>query len=142
MMRIYRRLPIALCAVTLAVAGLVATLSVGRVSAQAPIVHDLKALNVSGAGLYTPNKAPLEPAAVMKLPIGSITPKGWLRNQLQLDADGMSGHLEDISHFLKFDGNGWVDPRSNNGWEELPYWLRGYGDLGYVLGDARINADS
>ena len=25
-----------------------------------------------------------------------------------------------------------------NGWEELPYWLKGYGDLGYVLHDPKI----
>ena len=25
-----------------------------------------------------------------------------------------------------------------NGWEELPYWLKGYGDLGYVLHDSVI----
>ncbi|MBD3174174.1 MAG: transcriptional initiation protein Tat [Armatimonadia bacterium] len=28
------------------------------------------------------------------------------------------------------------------GWEELPYWLKGLGDLGYVLGDERIIAEA
>ena len=28
--------------------------------------------------------------------------------------------------------------RGTDGWEELPYWLKGYGDLGYVLKDEAI----
>ena len=27
---------------------------------------------------------------------------------------------------------------SRGGWEELPYWIRGYADLGYVTGDATV----
>ena len=52
----------------------------------------------------------------------------------------MIGHLEEISPWCKFQGNAWVDPhgRGKNGWEELPYWLKGYGDLGYVLKDEAI----
>ena len=106
----------------------------------APTVRDLKTLTTSlAAGLYTPNRAPLQPAFLMKLPIGSIQPRGWLREQLVLDANGLSGHIDEISEYLQYEKNGWVDPKSDDGWEELPYWLRGYGDLGYVLGDARIN---
>ena len=43
---------------------------------------------------------------------------------------------------MKFEGNGWVDPEGRSGWEELPYWLKGYGDLGYVLGDETIIAEA
>jgi len=93
------------------------------------------------AGFYTPNRAPLQPTAFMKLPIGNITPKGWLRHQLELDADGLSGRLEEISDYLKFENTGWVDPKKS-GWEEATYWLRGYGDLGYVLKDPKIIAEA
>jgi hypothetical protein len=107
------------------------------------VVRNIKTISVTRAGgLYTPNRAPLEPTAFMRLPIGSIKPSGWLRQQLTLDANGLPGRLAEVSDFLKFEGNGWVDPKSNTGWEELPYWLRGYGDLGYVLDDPKINADS
>ena len=31
-------------------------------------------------------------------------------------------------------GNAWTDRsgQGHSGWEEMPYWLKGYGDLGYV----------
>ncbi len=67
-------------------------------------------------------------------------PKGWLRHQLELEAQGTIGHLEELSHWCKFEGSAWADPNGlgDNGWEELPYWLKGYGDLGYVLQDPAI----
>ncbi len=89
---------------------------------------------------YTANREPLEPSPLIKLPIGRITPKGWLRHQLELEAAGMTGHLEEISKWCKFDDSAWADPQGQgqNGWEELPYWLKGYGDLGYVLDNQEI----
>ena len=89
---------------------------------------------------YVGNRAPLTPSPFLKLPIGSIKPKGWLRKQLQLEADGFVGHLMEISRFLKKDGNAWLSPKGegHSPWEEVPYWLKGFGDLGYVLGDKRI----
>lgn len=90
--------------------------------------------------LYPANRAPLAPSPLVKLPIGSITPKGWVRHQLELEAEGMTGHLPEISKWCKFEGNAWADPqgKGHSGWEELPYWLKGYGDLGYVLKDETI----
>lgn len=90
--------------------------------------------------LYLSNKEPLLPSPLVKLPIGSIEPKGWLRHQLELEANGMTGHLPELSSWCKFDGNAWTDPqgKGKNGWEEVPYWLKGFGDLGYVLKDQRI----
>jgi len=89
---------------------------------------------------YTANRAPLMPSPLVKLPIGAITPKGWLRHQLELEAHGMIGHLSEISKWCKFDGNAWAttNGEGHSAWEELPYWLKGYGDLGYVLKDEPI----
>ncbi len=94
--------------------------------------------------LYTENRDPLLPSAFIKLPIGAITPRGWLLRQLELERDGMTGHLEEISKWCKFDGNAWTSPdgQGENGWEEVPYWLKGYGDLGYVLKDQKIIAEA
>jgi hypothetical protein len=93
---------------------------------------------------YVGNRAPLVPSPFYKLPIGSITPAGWLRHQLELERDGMTGHLEQISPWLDFAKSSWADPqgRGEYGWEELPYWLKGYGDLGYVLKDPAIIAEA
>ena len=90
--------------------------------------------------LYVGNREPLLPSPLLKLPIGSITPKGWLRNQLEIEAQGMTGRLPEISQWCKFEGNAWSDPQGqgHSGWEELPYWLKGYADLGYVLKDEAI----
>jgi hypothetical protein len=85
---------------------------------------------------YIGNRPPLLPSPLIKLPIGSITPKGWLRNQLELMANGMTGRLREISEWLR-DDSGWLTMKKR-GWEEEPYWLKGFGDLGYVLKDERI----
>lgn len=93
---------------------------------------------------YISNRAPLTPSPLIKLPIGSIRPEGWIRGQLTRTANGFTGHLTEISPWCVFEGNAWVSPtgEGKNGWEEVPYWLRGFGDLGYVLKDKRITDEA
>jgi hypothetical protein len=91
-----------------------------------------------GNRFYLGNRAPLLESPLIKLPIGSIQPRGWLRQQLLRMADGMTGRLADHSTFLH-PTSGWLTfIKDREGWEELPYWLRGYGDLGYVLKNEKI----
>jgi len=89
---------------------------------------------------YVGNRPPLTPSPFMKLPIGAIEPQGWVRRQLELQADGFVGHLLEISRFLKKEDNAWLSPegKGHSPWEEVPYWLKGFGDTGYVLGNQRI----
>ena len=89
---------------------------------------------------YVGNRPPLLPSPLVKLPIGAIEPRGWVRTQLELESEGFSGRLTEISEFLRKDGNAWLSKsgQGERGWEEVPYWLKGFGDLGYVLGDKRI----
>jgi len=89
---------------------------------------------------YTGNRTPLRPVPFYKLAIGSIQPRGWLRHQLELSREGMVGRLGEISPWLRKEGHAWLsrDGRGHSAWEELPYWLKGYGDLGYVLQDPQI----
>ncbi len=100
---------------------------------------------VPGANsFYVSNRSPLTPSAFVKLPIGSITPRGWLRHQLELEREGMIGRLKEISPWLDFQKSAWANKegKGERGWEEMPYWLKGYGDLGYVLRDDAIIAEA
>ncbi|MEU2372194.1 RICIN domain-containing protein [Streptomyces pseudogriseolus] len=81
------------------------------------------------------------PDAFRRLPAGSVTPRGWLAGQLRLQLDGLCGRYEEISHFLDFDTTGWVHPE-RPGWEELPYWLRGYVPLAVATGDTAALANA
>ena len=89
---------------------------------------------------YISNRPPLVPSPLVKLPIGAIEPKGWLLSQLQLMRKGFTGRLQEISRFLNKD-SGWITLQGR-GWEEMPYWLKGYGDLGYILKDQKIIAEA
>jgi hypothetical protein len=86
---------------------------------------------------YAGNQPPLRPSPFIKLPIRSIRPEGWLREQLKLQAAGFHGHLTEISGFLRKENNAWLSPdgQGERGWEEVPYWLKGFGDCAYILGD-------
>ncbi|NLG51304.1 MAG: transcriptional initiation protein Tat [Chloroflexi bacterium] len=76
------------------------------------------------------------PEALTKLPLGSVRPAGWLKHQLDLMVDGMTGRLPELSRFLA-PKNGWFGG-DNEGWEEQPYWLRGFHDLAVLTGDPRL----
>lgn len=91
-------------------------------------------------GYYVSNRAPLLPSRFIKLPIGSIHPEGWLRQYLELQRDGLTGHLGEISAWLEKKDNAWLSPdgSGDHGWEEVPYWLKGYGDLAYLLQDSAM----
>lgn len=78
---------------------------------------------------------PVLPRAYKPLPIGSVTPKGWLLKQLKLQADGLSGHLSqfwnDIQNSIWLGGNG-----DGGLHERAPYWLNGIVPLAYLLKNA------
>jgi len=93
---------------------------------------------------YVSNRPPLKQNLLIKLPVGSIKPQGWLRRQLELQADGFHGHLLEISKFLDKEDNAWLnsDGRGERGWEEEPYWLKGFSNCGYVLGNEHMIKES
>ncbi len=106
-------------------------------SAHAVAVDQAGGPPATRGGHYVPQRAPLKPVPFQKLPPGAIEPRGWLAQQLELQVNGLCGRYDEISDFLVYDTNGWVDP-AQGAWEELPYWLRGFGDLGYVTGDTGV----
>lgn len=61
-----------------------------------------------------------------------LKPEGWLKRQLEIQAEGLSGHLDLI----------WPDIRESkwiggdkDGWERVPYWLDGFIPLAFLLDD-------
>lgn len=91
---------------------------------------------------YASNREPLMPQQFIKLPAGSIKPGGWLLTQLQLQKDGLNGHLGEISAWLQKEDNAWLKSGGKWGWEEVPYWLRGYAGLSYLFEDKNMLAEA
>ena len=84
------------------------------------------------------NRAPLAGQPFYLLPTGAIRPLGWLTSQLQVQADGLGGHLDEI----------WPDVGPNSGWlggtgeswERGPYFLDGLLPLAWQLDDPKLKA--
>ncbi|HWD21209.1 MAG TPA: beta-L-arabinofuranosidase domain-containing protein [Verrucomicrobiae bacterium] len=114
----------------------------GAVGAEVDVVSrpDISATNP----FYLSNRAPLLPSQFIALPSTAITPRGWLRVVLQRQRDGLTGHLGEISGWLQKEDNAWLsrDGKGKYGWEEVPYWLRGYIELAYTFNDAKMIAES
>lgn len=87
---------------------------------------------------YYGNKAPLQSGRLIKLPFGTIHPKGWLRKYLEMHRDGLMGQLGTISAWLDKKDNQWLSGSGSHGWEEVPYWLKGYASTAYLLDDAEM----
>ncbi|MCS7059594.1 MAG: hypothetical protein NZM14_00365 [Thermoflexales bacterium] len=68
--------------------------------------------------------------AFSPIPLGSIRPAGWLLNQLSIQADGLSGHLDEF--WPDVAQSGWIGGEAE-GWERGPYWLDGLVPLAYLL---------
>ncbi len=71
------------------------------------------------------------------LPLGSIRPQGWLARQLRLQADGISGHLDEF--WPDVQGSRWFGGNTE-GWERAPYWLDGLIPLAFILDDPALKA--
>ncbi len=90
------------------------------------------------AGAPIKNRAPLAKNAFYLLPLGAVRPTGWLLDQMKIQANGLSGHLDET----------WADVGSNSAWlggtgeawERGPYFLDGLIPLAYLLDDARLKA--
>ena len=82
----------------------------------------------------------LAPSAFTMLPLGAIRPTGWMRRQLEVQAQGLSGHLDET----------WPDVGPNSGWlggtgeswERGPYFLDGLLPMAYLLEDRRLKEKS
>jgi hypothetical protein len=77
----------------------------------------------------------LVPLKLLPLPLGQLTPEGWLQRQLRILAKGLSGHLDEF--WPDVADSGWIGG-SAEGWERGPYWLDGMVPLAYLLRDERL----
>jgi uncharacterized protein len=77
----------------------------------------------------------LSPLSFLPFPLGSITPLGWLKNQLRLQADGLSGHLDEFWPDVK--DSRWIGGNAE-AWERFPYWLDGVIPLSYLINDSNL----
>jgi len=87
------------------------------------------------------NKAPLKQGVFVQLPIGSIKAKGWLLKQLEQQRSGATGMAEVL--YPGDDNLGkntdWLGG-TGNGWERVPYYLKGLVALAYTLNDDNLKA--
>ena len=91
---------------------------------------------------YTNFRAPLKQAPLLKLPVGKVQPGGWLRKYLELQKEGLNGRLGTVSAWLDKNNNQWLSDSGDHGWEEVPYWLRGYCSLAYILDDKEMKEEA
>ena len=91
---------------------------------------------------YTNFRAPLKQAPLLKLPVGKVQPGGWLRKYLELQKEGLNGRLGIVSAWLDKNNNQWLSDSGDHGWEEVPYWLRGYCSLAYILDDKEMKEEA
>ncbi len=96
----------------------------------------------TASAFYVGNRAPLAVSPLIKLPVGAIHAEGWIGRYLELQRDGLTGKLGTISDWLDKKNNAWLSVGGKAGWEEVPYWLKGYADLAYLLNDEAMIAET
>jgi len=86
------------------------------------------------------NREPLPSLPLYPLPLTSVKPRGWLRRQLQIQAEGVTGNIDEF----------WKDLNSNSGWlggtgedwERGPYYMDGLIPLAFLLDDPKLMANA
>lgn len=79
----------------------------------------------------------LYPVAYHHFTTSQLKPAGWLKRQLRIQAEGLSGNLHkmwpDVSQSAWIGGD-------KDGWERVPYWLDGFVPLAWLLDDDDLKA--
>jgi len=88
---------------------------------------------------YYNNRAPLHTKPYTMLPLGAITPQGWLRTVLVQQKNGATGQLDKLYPLVMNQRNGWLGGDGDQ-WERGPYWIDGLLPLAYLLKDEALIA--
>ena len=89
-----------------------------------------------GVALFPP--APLAPQPFQLLPAGSIRPSGWLRRQLETQAAGLGGRVDETWPDLG-PNSGWLGGKGES-WERGPYFVDGLLPLAWQLDSPTLKA--
>jgi len=81
----------------------------------------------------------LRETAMCPLPVGAVRPEGHLKERLRLQADGLTGHAEEL--YEDIGKSDWLTNAGKGGeysWERGPYYARGLIALAFALDDAAL----
>jgi uncharacterized protein len=117
--------------------GAAAALSTSRLHASIPVAAASTGFPPTD---FFPNRQPLGKSAFYPLPLTSVRPKGWLLKQLEIQANGLGGHLDEFWPDVGPE-SGWLGGNGES-WERGPYFLDGLVPLAYSLNDDRLIAKS
>ncbi|MCX6865422.1 MAG: glycoside hydrolase family 127 protein, partial [Verrucomicrobia bacterium] len=85
---------------------------------------------------YPANKAPLVQNAYSILPLGTVMPQGWLKQQLNIQAKSLTGNLPKFWKSLAPD-SGWLGGKGES-WERGPYYTDGMVPLAFLTQDPEL----
>ncbi len=84
------------------------------------------------------NRSPLPAIPFYPLPLTSVKPRGWLKRQLQIQAVGVTGKIDEFWKDLNAN-SGWLGGTGED-WERGPYYMDGLVPLAFLLDDPKLTA--
>lgn len=86
---------------------------------------------------YPNNRFPLVQKPYMELPLGSIKPRGWVKEMLMRQKNGATSRMDILYPEVMGPRNGWLGGDGDQ-WERGPYWIDGLLPLAYILNDDQL----